>query len=81
MPQNEMQRDLLVEKLKKVFARGYLENGWVASLTGYFAVPKGKDDIRTVYDARKCGLNESLWAPNFILPTTDSALRAVERGR
>jgi hypothetical protein len=32
-------------------------------------------DIRVVYDATVCGLNDALWAPNFFLPTVDSILR------
>jgi len=38
-------------------------------------VPKAKVDIRVVYDATQCGLNDVLWAPNFFLPTVDSILR------
>ena len=49
----------------------------MVSLTGCFAVPKGEDDIRMVYDATKCGLNEHIWAPNFMLPTIDMTLRHV----
>ena len=45
------------------------------SLTGFFAVPKGEDDIRIVYDASVCGLNDALWCPNCFLPTIDSVLR------
>lgn len=32
-------------------------------------------DIRVVYDATQCGLNDCLWKPNFFLPTVDSILR------
>jgi hypothetical protein len=39
----------MIEKLEKVLERGYISPGWVASLTSYFAVPKGEDDIRLVY--------------------------------
>jgi len=38
-------------------------------------VPQAKVDIRVVYDATQCGLNDALWAPNFFLPTVDSILR------
>eukprot|EP00979_Chaetoceros_neogracilis_P007253 scaffold1521_cov271-Chaetoceros_neogracile.AAC.61 len=38
-------------------------------------VPKAIIDIRVVYDATQCGLNDALWAPNFFLPTVDSILR------
>ena len=67
-----------MEKLKTPLEKGYLEKGHIKSLTSYFAVPKGEDDIRIVYDASKCGLNERLWAPNFVLPTIDSVLRSVD---
>ena len=39
----------------------------------YFAVPKGDSDIRVVFDGTSCGLNESLWSPNFFLPTSRNA--------
>ena len=64
-----------MEKIGKVRSRGYIQPGEVNSLTGFFAVPKGEDDIQIVYDATACGLNEALWAPNFALPTIDSVLR------
>jgi len=69
---NEMQH--LSKKVNKVLDRRYLESGYVHSLINYFAVPKGKDDIRVVYDGTKCGLNASVWAPNFFLPSVDSLL-------
>jgi hypothetical protein len=31
-----------------------------------------------VYDATKSGLNDSLWAPSFGLPTMDSTLRSID---
>ena len=39
----------------------------------YFAVPKGDNDIRVVFDGTSCGLNEALWSPNFFLPTSRNA--------
>ena len=38
-------------------------------------MPKAIIDIRVVYDATQCGLNDALWALNFFLPTVDSILR------
>ena len=55
-----------------------MSDGVVKNLTGYFAVPKGNKDIRTVYDASKSELNHVLWAPNFALPTIGSVLRGVD---
>ena len=74
-PRDQMQKIKMTEKLEKVRSRGYIRPGEINSLTGFFAVPKGDDDIRIVYDATACGLNEALWAPNFSLPTIDSVLR------
>ena len=65
-PSDELQREKLLSKLSKVRNRNYIEQGFVKSLTGYFAVPKAETDIRVVYDATKCGLNDALWAPNFV---------------
>ncbi len=42
------------------------------SLTSYFSVPKGANDLRMVYDASKSGLNSSLWVPSFQLPQSDT---------
>ena len=74
-PTDPGQVDKLRGKLKKVCTREYIADGFVQSLTGYFSVPKGEDDIRVVYDATQSGLNDALWAPNFFLPTVDSVLR------
>ena len=69
------------EKLQKVLDRGYLDNDQlVVSLTTYFDVPKGEDDIRMVYDGTKCGLNGAVWIPSFFMPTVQTHLRAVEEG-
>jgi hypothetical protein len=67
------------KKLNTVRERGYIAPGRVESLTGYFAVPKGIDDIRMVYDASRSGLNASIWAPNFSLPSVESLLREVDQ--
>jgi hypothetical protein len=68
------------EKIDKVRQRRYIAPGFVASLTSFFAVPKGADDIRMVYDASVSGLNDSIWVPRFPLPTIKTHLRAVEEG-
>lgn len=69
---NKLEFEQLSKKIQKVINRGYLEQGYVRSLINYFAVPKGKGDIRVVYDGTKCGLNSVVWAPNFFLPSIDS---------
>mmetsp|Transcript_785 Transcript_785/g.1178 ORF Transcript_785/g.1178 Transcript_785/m.1178 type:complete len:263 (+) Transcript_785:4218-5006(+) len=75
-PSDTSQRRQLIKKVQKVVAdtRQYVQSGLVSSLTGFFAVPKGKADMRVEYDATKCGLNDALWAPNFYLPTIDTIL-------
>ncbi|GFH49897.1 hypothetical protein CTEN210_06373 [Chaetoceros tenuissimus] len=74
-PTDTAAKEKLKSKLSKVRDRGYIQPGFVRSLTGYFAVPKADTDIRVVYDATQCGLNDCLWTPNFFLPTVDSILR------
>ena len=65
----------LRSKLSNVRMKKYIQPGFVKSLTSYFAVPKAETDVRVVYDGTACGLNDALWAPNFMLPTVDSILR------
>jgi hypothetical protein len=57
-----------------------VESGLIKSLTSFFAVPKGDDDVRIVYDGTKSGLNGVLWAPWFHLPTVESHLRCLSPG-
>jgi len=66
------------KKVQLVRERGYVKAGYTSSLTSYFAVPKAQGDIRMVYDATKSGLNASIWAPNFLLPTIDSMTRLMD---
>jgi hypothetical protein len=73
-PENKQQRQQLKEKLNKVIVCDYISPGFVKSLTGFFAVPKGTIDIRVVYDATKSGLNAAIWTPSFFLPTATSVL-------
>ena len=65
----------VLSKIKKVVDRGYLiptPKIDVSSLMFVFDVPKGDSDIRMVYDGSKSGLNDSIWAPWFPLPTAES---------
>ena len=64
-------------KLDKVRRLGYIGPGEVLSLTAFFAVPKGADDIRMVYDGTVSGLNDSMWVPRFLLPTVRTMLRSI----
>ena len=74
-PSDQDQRSKLKHKVGVPWRRRYITRGYVKSLTGFFAVPKGENDIRIVYDASACGLNDALWCPNFFLPSIDSVLR------
>lgn len=73
-PQDIKHRNQLKEKIEKVVKRRYIATGFVKSLTGFFAVPKGVGDIRVVYDGTKSGLNDAIWTPSFFLPTIRSVL-------
>ena len=78
LPSNPAVRQKLLDKLQVPRTKRYIVPGDVKSRTGYFDVPKGKNDIRIVYDATACGLNKALWSPNFFLPTIDSLLRNAD---
>jgi hypothetical protein len=73
-------KDPVKEKLDKVLKRRYFEVCLVKSLTTFFGVPKGEDNMRVVYDGSLPGLNAALWCHWFILPKTNSHLRTVEPG-
>ena len=68
------------DKISKVVKRRYLLTTGinVKSLIKYFAVPKGEDDVRMVYDATASKLNECVWVPSFWLPTIDLLVRALD---
>jgi hypothetical protein len=70
-------RAKVVKKLATVRKRKYIAPGKVESLTDFFTVPKGEDDIRVVYNGTSSGLNEILWVPGFPMPTADTILRSV----
>jgi hypothetical protein len=73
-------RKIAKEKILKVVRRWYLRTTEVnvRSYIKYFAVPKGEDDIRIVYDATANQLNKCVWVPTFWLPTIDSLLRGLD---
>lgn len=68
-----VKRQLVADKLEVMLSRSYLEPGFVSNALHFFAVPKGEADIRVVFDGTSSGLNDSLWAPNFYLPTAKAA--------
>lgn len=67
----------MVEKLSTIRDRKYLDVGPVESLTDFFSVPKGDDDIRMVFNGTSSGLNDYIWVPSFPMPTVNSVLRSV----
>jgi hypothetical protein len=73
---------LVAKKLQSVRDKNYIAGGGdpVESLTSFFHVPKGDEDIRMVYDGTASGLNDSLWVPRFGMPTIRTHLRGVEPG-
>ena len=74
LPRDKNIVERITEKIHKVRLRGYIAAGLVLSLTSFFHVPKGEDDIRLVYDLTACGLNDALWAPSFWMPTIMNVL-------
>ena len=67
------------EKLGDVRRKGYIAPlNAILSLTSFFLVPKGVDNIRMVYDGTKSGLNAVLFAPWFKLPKVDGMVLTVE---
>jgi hypothetical protein len=77
---NPKVREMVKDKILKVVRRRYLVSGTkVKLLIKYFAVPKGDDNIRLVYDATANRLNECVWVPTFWLPTIDTLIRALDR--
>jgi len=73
-------KGLVIRKLKKVMDRRYLGEGVIKSLTSFFDVPKGKEDIRMVYDGTINGFNESIEVPKFGMPTLNTHLRSMMPG-
>jgi hypothetical protein len=68
------------EKIGKVVRRRYLvtKDIIIKLLIKYFAVPKGDDDIRIVYNTMANRLNKCVWAPSFWLPTIDTLVHALD---
>jgi hypothetical protein len=68
------------EKIAKVLHRRYLvpPTSPVKLHIKYFAVPKGEEDVRLVYDATANGLNECVWSLPFWLPSIDTLVRGLD---
>ena len=77
---DERERACIREKAEKALKRRYILRTGVniKSLIRYFAVTKGEDDVRMVYDAKANQLNDAVWVPSFWLPTVESLVRSVD---
>jgi hypothetical protein len=71
-------RDQIRTKLENLRSKGCISRGPVFSLTSYFAVPKGTEDVRMVCDSTRSGLNAALWVPSFSLPMVDSLMGMLD---
>ena len=76
------ERGKVEEKVAKVIHRKFvLRSKGGTDIKSYlfcFAVPKGDDDVRMVYDATGNGLNACVWVPTFWLPTSATLLRDLD---
>jgi hypothetical protein len=81
------EQDVIRSKIQKFIKKGYIVPppgpGEVKSLIKYFAVPKGVldgdvQDWRVVFHAGTNKLNDSVWAPSFVLPSLNLLLRIVD---
>ena len=76
-------RQKVKEKIQRVINNGYIklrDIKEVKSLMYYFHIPKRDDNIRIVYDGSKSGLNKSLFAPWFNLPSSETIVQWVLLG-
>ena len=60
--------------------KGYIKVRSVVSLICYFYVKKGLYNIRMVYNGTGFGLNDSIWALHFGLPTVRHTFRSMLSG-
>ena len=75
--------ELVKGKLMKVLNKGYIVRANAKEITAFmfmFHVPKGESDVRIVYDGSRSGLNETIYAPWFALPTVNSMARGLIAG-
>ena len=72
----------VASKLGNSCSKDFISPCWseVKSDVDSFAVPKGDDDVRMVFNGTSSGLNDAVWAPNFWLPTPSTALRQLSFG-
>jgi hypothetical protein len=82
-PPDPLKKHLILKKLQKILDREYVvvprHQAFIQSLMDFFEVEKDSD-IRLVYNGTSCGLNDSIWAPNFWLPTPATAAKLLGYG-
>ncbi len=77
---------MIYSKVRKFIKKGHIVTpgpGGVKSLIKYFVVPKGVldgvvQDWRVVFHAGANKLNNSVWAPSFVLPSLNLLLRIMD---
>jgi hypothetical protein len=79
-PKNAEDRIMVWRKLCVVREREYIAPGKVTSLMHMFYMPKGKKDIRMVYNGTASRVNDCLFAAHFSLPTIQQVTRALLPG-
>ena len=75
--------DLVLSKILVCIQKGYIiltSDILIRNYIDYFAVAKGSTDIRVVYNGASCGLNLSLFASSFWLPTSKTLTRFLSFG-
>jgi hypothetical protein len=74
-------QEMVKDKILQMVTCRYLLTSriMVKSFIKYFAVPKGEDNIRLVYNAAANRLNKCVWVPTFWLPTVYTLVRALDK--
>jgi len=76
-------QDKMNTKLRKFFRRRYLvpmPKHLIRVFIVYFPVKKGEDDIRVVWSETENGVNETVFAPRFFLPSVGTLVRRTPPG-
>ena len=47
---DQREKDLMIEKVRDPVFKQYIDDGYVRSLSTFFCIPNGDQDIRIVYD-------------------------------
>ena len=80
MPKDPLEESLVIEKIQRIVDTGYIKPNYAHWDIQFFAVPKGEDDVRIVYNGTKGGINLVVWAPPFFLPVSASLVRLIQIG-